>query len=743
MKLPILPFSKIIITVINISKIRKVIPFILSFTTILSFHLCLSAQGVVKINTGGKLVIIGNANFVMMNAGLNNNGTSVPGSGTFIFLGDVDTSIAKITGDSSTVLYNVTVNKSAFGVALQAPVSIKNILKVVAGQMHADSNLTLLSDATLTARVDTVNTGAAITGKVNVQRYFPARRAWRLISAPVSNSGSIFKTWQNSGVYAAGKGMLISGNAGGTGFDKTGTSSLKTYNTATQRLDSVYNTSFPVSQGNTGNAANTGYFAFVRGDRNTNNFIVPNCNITTLTATGNLQTGNQTFTTSSISNAYTLIGNPYASPINFRLLSRNNLHNRIYVWDPALNIVGGYVLFDYNNITGTYTRSVSGSQQSIFMQSGQAFYVQTINNGASSLTITENCKTDTTNNGAFKPSQPAGEDNEISLKVNLYLRNNNGSFTVADGICVEFNAAYQPGVTNEDARKMTNVNENLGLLVNNVMLAIERHPLINENDTLRLQLWRTTTRNYQLEFDALLLNSGAGEAFCTDHYLGTRTPLLLKGFTTLNFSINADSASASINRFTVEFKPNQTLPVHLIEVTAAAKGTKIAIKWEVEKEEGLTKYIVEKSIEGIHFKAMAEIAVAHAGNTINSYTLMDYQPAEGYNFYRIKCIETNGKVLYSKVVKCAFATLKWMARVYPNPVKNNLLQLIFEGNCKGLYGLQIRNTEGMLVWSRTVNIANPGEITQFSLGKHLPKGHYHLTIEKENKEINTQNILIQ
>lgn len=122
---------------------------------------------------------------------------------------------------------------------------------------------------------------------------------------------------------------------------------------------------------------------------------------------------------------------------------------------------------------------------------------------------------------------------------------------------------------------------------------------------------------------------------------------------------------------------------------------------------------------------------------------MDYQPAEGYNFYRIKCIETNGKVLYSKVVKCAFATLKWMARVYPNPVKNNLLQLIFEGNCKGLYGLQIRNTEGMLVWSRTVNISNPGEITQFSLGKHLPKGHYHLTIEKENKEINTQNILIQ
>ena len=92
----------------------------------------LSAQAVVKINTGGNLVISGTASFVIRNAGLNNSGSINSGTGSFIFLGDADTSTAKISGNGTSVLYNVIINKSAKGVAFQSPVSIKNILKVSA-----------------------------------------------------------------------------------------------------------------------------------------------------------------------------------------------------------------------------------------------------------------------------------------------------------------------------------------------------------------------------------------------------------------------------------------------------------------------------------------------------------------------------------------------------------------------------------------------------------------------------------
>ena len=193
----------------------------------------------VKINIVGNLIISGTASFVIRNAGLFKNGAINSGISLFIFLGNADTSRAKISGIGTSVLYNVTVSKSANGVAFQLPVSIKNILEISAGILHAYSNLTLLSTAALTARVDTIITGASISGKVNVQRYFPAKKAWRLITAPVSNGSSIYTTWQNVGVYEAGKGMFITNIAGGTGLDKIVGSSLKTYNNTTQRLDSV------------------------------------------------------------------------------------------------------------------------------------------------------------------------------------------------------------------------------------------------------------------------------------------------------------------------------------------------------------------------------------------------------------------------------------------------------------------------------------------------------------------------
>lgn len=707
------------------------------------FNKSLSAQAVVKINTGGNLVISGTASFVLRNAGLNNSGSINSGTGSFIFLGDADTSTAKISGNGTSVLYNVTISKSANGVAFQSPVSIKNILKVSAGILHADSNLTLLSTAALTARVDTIITGASISGKVNVQRYFPAKRAWRLITAPVSNGSSIYTTWQNAGVYEAGKGMFITGIAGGTGFDKIAGSSLKTYNNTTQRLDSVYNSLLPVSQGSAGSAENTGYFAFVRGDRNTNNFIIPNCNATTLTASGKLQTGNQIFTTSSIAGAYTLVGNPYASPINFSALTKSNLYNRVYVWDPNLNTVGGYVVFDDFDNTGTYTKSVSGSQQNIYMQSGQAFFVQTITAGVSSLTITENCKTGTANLGAFRPADITGISKIASLKVNLYLHNFNDSLICADGIYYEFGSTFHDSITIEDAPKITNINENLSGYSSGVMLALERRSLIKQNDTLRLQLWNTTKRNYQLQFDGQLINAGVSQATCTDHYLGTKTPLLVNGFTNINFSVNSDSASASINRFTVEFKPLQTFPIYFTELVAAAQESVIVINWKVAQEVSSTKYIVEKSLDGIHFETLAETAAAYTTNGANSYTLADYQPSDGLNFYRIKGVELNGKVLYSQVVKCQYAAVGWLVKVYPNPVRGNTLKLMFYGKCKGLYGLQMLNAAGAIIWKDKASIANAGVSTNFLLGKHYPKGNYILIIKKENKEIQKQKILFE
>ena len=218
-----------------------------------------------------------------------------------------------VSGTSTTTFNNLSVSKTAYGVALKSAVVVKNVLAVNAGNLYTDSNLTLRSDANLTARVDVVPSGSYIIGKANVERYIPARRAWRLMTAPVTNSNTIYNSWQNRGIYTTGLGLLVTGPnptaENGLDYSTQNTVSMKGFNYSTQQFANVLNTKVAISSGNNGSADNTGYFVFVRGDRNPANMNGPNVNITTLTSIGTLQTGTQTFTASPVSNKYTLIGN--------------------------------------------------------------------------------------------------------------------------------------------------------------------------------------------------------------------------------------------------------------------------------------------------------------------------------------------------------------------------------------------------------------------------------------------------
>src|SRR5207237_243075 len=155
-------------------------------------------------------------------------------------------------------------------------------------------------------------------------------------------------------------------------------------------LTAVTDTKAMLLSNNSGSSDNLGYFAFVRGDRDPANTILPNTNITTLSSNGKLQTGTQIFAGSSISADFALVGNPYASPVDLGKVTRNNLIKRFYLWDPHLNIVGGYVVVEDIDDKGTYTITPpSPGGQNNIVQSSQAFFVQTNANGPSSIEFNE------------------------------------------------------------------------------------------------------------------------------------------------------------------------------------------------------------------------------------------------------------------------------------------------------------------------------------------------------------------
>lgn len=659
------------------------------------------------ISGNSKLVMRGNVTLVVRNAALINNGTITDSAGTVQFSGDKDTTFSYLGGSSSTSLHNLSINKGGFGTAIKSAVAVQNVLGIYNGILYPDSNLTLRSDKDLTARVDVIPAGANIIGKAIVERYYPKRRAWRLVTSPLTNTTNIFDTWQNKGVYTAGLNTFVTGpnptGPGGNGLDASpqNNASMKKWNVATQSLESVLNTHVKLSQGSSGQADNTGYFLFVRGDRDANNFYLPNSTNTTLQSNGQLQVGTQSFTASSNGGGFTLIGNPFASPVDFNNIVRTNLVKRFYVWDPSLNMVGGYVMLDDLDNDGIFTKSINASTQTKHIQSSQAFFVETQANGAASITFQETCKSAGNNNSMFRPSSPASAGvQRIRIVLNL---KDSGSIIVADGVLYEGSDLFTQAIDRNDALKFGNINETMSLVRNGYPLAAERGGQLTENDTLFLKLVKTTQRRYEFEITPSDINDGSLTAWLEDSYLQTSVPVDMYNKTFIEFTIDGNVASASSNRFKIVFKRANVLPVTIVSVNALQQNKEVLVSWVVANETNIVKYEVERSADGIHFFSIAEKAANNNGAAQHSYNISDQQPLNGYNYYRIKYIDQNGVVQYSIIVKVKSDEVSHPAiTLYPNPIENNIINVQLINYETGKYRARVINEGGQLVYETIV-----------------------------------------
>ncbi|UAY51277.1 hypothetical protein [Ferruginibacter albus] len=685
----------------------------------------------ITIASNASLSIIAAGSFAITGQ-INDQGT-LSNNGSIILKG---TAVQRFPDSNATVsaMNNLIINNPA-GVTINKSFTLTGTLTSTAGTLDlADKNITLQSDSSNTARVAPVSGAFAYSGggKFIVQRYLPAHRAWRLLTAPVTASTTIFNSWQNGGVYTPGKGTLITGASPGVanGLDASPSNSvsLKAFNLASQSLTTVTNTKTSISPGNTGNADNAGYFIFIRGDRdpattNNPNFGHTPVNSTVLSAAGRLQTGNQTFTASATAGGFTLIGNPYASPIDFNNVSLTNVAKRFYVWDPTLNLVGAYVLLDDIDEDGVFNSSVLGSHQGKEIQSGQAFFVQTLSAGNASVLINENSKSTINNKLVFRPASVTQ-----SIHIVLNLLNDDSSIILADGTMAQFSTKFTNTITVADAVKLANVNESISFVEQGKKLAIERRAPAVANDTLLLNLANTTKRNYQLSVSSDNFTASDFSAYLLDNYTGTKTPLSYTGPVTINFSIDSNSSSQAANRFQIIFNGDNALPVTFTSVKAGKQQNKAAVQWNVENQTNIKEYIVERSADGKNF-SQAAIVNANTNSSTTSYNWTDDASITGDSYYRIISVDLDGTTQNSQVVKVNFAAaVTATISVAHNPVINGSIELLFSNSTAGQYTLNVYTPIGQLIQTNALNCTATNTKLDVPLSKQLSAGVYYLEV---------------
>jgi hypothetical protein len=409
----------------------------------------------------------------------------------------------------------------------------------VSGNLINNGTIVFKSNATATAMFDVFNGTQSGTGVVTTERYIPAKRAFRFLSPSVTTSTSIKLNWQENAGTTAGLGTHITGVDGATnGFDATATNnpSLYTFDNSTGAWVAVTST---LSNTLT---AGTPYRLMVRGDRLVNlTTNTPTATETVLRATGTLKTGSFSPTLNQAAEGFSFVGNPYHAPLDIEavLNAATNMNTGVaYYWDPTLNARGGYVA---RNLTTNSNDVTSNFNE--FLQPGQAIFVKKANTAsAASVTIIESHKSVANGaSGVFRTTTP----NDYGLlRVNLQANINNQWQTI-EGTLAIFNSGFNTAVTDEDATKMANLDEEVSFVQNNTSLAIACQPNPTITSELPIRLNNTRHTNYQWQFD--IANYSGPTPFLLDTQNNSITQIT-------NTTVVPFTADTNANRFKIVFQ---------------------------------------------------------------------------------------------------------------------------------------------------------------------------------------------
>jgi hypothetical protein len=178
---------------------------------------------------------------------------------------------------------------------------------------------------------------------------------------------------------------------------------------------------------------------------------------------------------------------------------------------------------------------------------------------------------------------------------------------------------------------------------------------------------------------------------------------------------------------------NIILPVRFDNVKATQTNSGIEISFSNKAESNVVNYTIERSVNARNFEAAATINPVHNTGSQADYAWLDKAHIADILYYRIKGVETSGKVLYSPIVKIS-KTLSSELRIFPNPVQGN--QLTWEaGLPKGIYKIQVINDAGQIVLMQTLSHSG-GNISQtIHLPATIKRGRYNLQFSGEGVQM--------
>lgn len=160
------------------------------------------------------------------------------------------------------------------------------------------------------------------------------------------------------------------------------------------------------------------------------------------------------------------------------------------------------------------------------------------------------------------------------------------------------------------------------------------------------------------------------------------------------------------------------------------------LTWSASRETNFKNYEVERSTDTVNFSFAGIVK----GENFANYSFTDKElPAVKIVFYRLKMVDMDGKISYSKIVSVRLNKLVSSALVYPNPAKNTLTVKL-QNNLKIAGELKVVDVGGRIVLKQKVSaLQNNIQVDV----KTLPAGRYFVSINNRDVLINESFVIIK
>jgi 1,4-alpha-glucan branching enzyme len=275
------------------------------------------------------------------------------------------------------------------------------------------------------------------------------------------------------------------------------------------------------------------------------------------------------------------------------------------------------------------------------------------------------------------------------------------------------------------------------------LLQLRADPLYTEAFTTG-----TISRSLSGAFKWMTLNSSAGKLVVVGNFdvvaqSGSVTfPSAGTWYDYLNApaTFNATGAPQVFNlqpgEYHVYLSTNVVLPVSLLNFNGRNNGTFNQLLWEVQNEQNLSRYELERSTDGENFVFIAAIAATGSRN----YGFADNNIGKSpVYFYRLKKVDADGRYSYSTTLRLSGSIKSLAVAATPNPF-TGILKLTIASPVKEYTTLLLTDIAGRLLLQQTVMLQPGINAIEIPETVKLAAGSFVLTV-KNNGQTTSIRIL--